>query len=78
MEPTESAAPDSRLRTRWRVWRGAESPAPAARSVTGQDETGEKDESGETDQGTGAARTTPPRQRAPRTTVRAGANAVVR
>ncbi|MGW6154158.1 hypothetical protein ACWFRM_13620, partial [Streptomyces sp. NPDC055144] len=51
MEPTESAAPDSRLRTRWRVWRGTASPAPAARSVPGQDETGEKDETGETDQG---------------------------
>lgn len=50
MEPTESAAPDSRLRTRWRVWRGTASPAPAARSVPRPDET---DQSGETDNGTG-------------------------
>lgn len=58
MEPTESAAPDSRLRTRWRVWRGTASPA--ARSVPRPDETdqsGETDnDTGETDQGDGRPR----------------------
>ncbi|MFG2521970.1 putative bifunctional diguanylate cyclase/phosphodiesterase [Streptomyces sp. NPDC048527] len=50
MEPTESAAPDSRLRTRWRVWRGTAGTASAARSVPRPDET---NQSGQTDNATG-------------------------